>query len=174
MATELAKDQVEQLAFDVAQEYFNDEQLCIRYSITIGQLKHLRQQPAFIREVDEVKRVLEDGGEKFIYAARRKALGALKTLDKIRRHRDATLSQKAAAANAIIDVAGVKRAPNADAGAGIRLSIHTNLALGNENKGVYSIELKPAIEGEAQRIVEEAPRKLKKLARIVDDGSDLL
>lgn len=174
MSRELDKANVEALAFDVAQEYFTDEQLCIRYSITHGQLKHLKEQDAFRREVDEVKRILEDGGEQFTYKARKMALGALKTLDKIRRHPDSTLQQKAAVSNAIIDAAGVKKKPGEDQGGGVKLTIHTNLALGNENKGVYTIEAKREFAEDAQLIVDEAPKRLKRLARIVDDGSDLL
>jgi hypothetical protein len=174
MATQLVKEQIEALAFDIAQGYFNDQQMCIRYSITIGQLNHLREQDPFKREVDEVKRILEDGGEQFVYKARKMAVGALETLDEIRTDDDATNVQKAAAANAIIECAGVKKKPSDATGGGLRLSIHTNLNIGTEGKGVYVVEARPTYDNEAQGVIERAPRELKKLAKVVDDGRDLI
>lgn len=166
---------VEQLAFDVGAEYFSDAQLCLRYDLTLGQLQHIKGQTAFRKELDEVRRILEDGGEKFIYAARQAAMRALNTLDEINTNPDVPTSTRVRAAEGIIEVAGVKKvqAP----GEGQKIIINTNLAIGSGDKG-YTVVAK-ATHPEVPVMHEVAQKKLAALpvAKVRHDpmdGSDLV
>lgn len=153
--TTMTQETAEQLALDVATGYFNAHQLCVRYDLTLSQLAGIRKQPAFQKELMEVRRLLDDGGDQFVVKARRKAERALELLSSDLDNEEATIGQKQRAAVEIIEIAGLKKKKEEGEG-GFRLTINTNLALGGpqEAKGVYVLEAKaehPAAKGMIER-----------------------
>lgn len=177
---QMSSEVVQELAFDVGAGYFNDAQLCLRYDLTIGQLNNIRQQTAFKKELDEVRRVLEDGGDKFVFAARKAAMAALQTLQDIHTDVDAAASLRVRAAEGIIEVAGVKKVQQP--GEGQKIIINTNLSIGANAKGSYVIEAK-AHHPESQEMQTIATQAVAELPKIKTrkavahdplDGSDLV
>lgn len=155
----LTKEMTEAMAFDVAQGYFSDAQLCIRHRVTIRQLEQIKAQAEFQREVDEVKRTIEDGGEVLVYKARVLAEAALTALGNIIEDDEISAQTRAKAANDILDVAGVKRGRNASGpgtgDGGFRLTIETNLSMGTQEKGVYEVTAVP-VDPEIKRVEQTA------------------
>lgn len=162
---QLSTEVSEQLALDVAAGYFNDQQLCVRFDLSLAQLTAIKRQPAFQKELMEVRRILEDGGEQFVYQARRKAARALELLSDDMDNEEATVGQKQRAAVEIIEIAGLKKRKDEGDGGGLKLTINTNLALGGreETKGVYVLEAKsdhPAAAATVERALSRAGEDL--------------
>lgn len=145
MAKELSKGIAENLAFDVIQGYFNDQELCLRYDMTLGQLKAIRAQRSFRKLALDIKRDLEDNGERFKLKARRMSLGALKTLKELHSNPGMSGSTRYKAAMGVAELAGERKTAAPDQGVP-RMVINTNLTLsdGRDNKGVYSISIDTA------------------------------
>lgn len=148
---EMDPKEVEQLAFDVACAYFKDDQLCIRYDLTLTQLASVREQRPFLKAVDEVRRLLNDDGSEFVIAAKKMSMGALRALEEITNDKLTSDNARIKAAAGIFSMAKLLHLPtkNGDGAAVGSLIINTNLQLNQDPAGVYTIEAQaeaPAIE----------------------------
>lgn len=139
------------LAFDVACNYFSDEQLCNRYGLSLKQLTAVREQPSFQALVDENDRLLNDDGSEFLIKAKEYALDALRTLREIMLDSETAASTRKAAAESVLKFAGVSQKKEAGGeAAGPTLVINTNLALNQTPKGTYQVTAKPVNERPVQ------------------------
>lgn len=146
-------DQAEQMAFDVACGFFNDDQLCRRYGLSLDQLNAVKQQPGFLAIQDEQDRLLRDDGSEFLVKAKGYAGDALDSLWLLaRRARSETVRQKAAVS--LLEYARVPTGREVATGGsgGPTIVINTNLGLNQEPKGTYVAEVKPAM---AQRVADD-------------------
>lgn len=167
---EMEQKEVESLAFDVACGFFKDDQLLIRYDLELHQLASIKAQRAFLKEVDEVRRLLEDDGSEFTIAAKKISMNALNMLDDITSDKLANDTVRVKAAQSIFSMAKLLRLPPkvGDAPGAGTLVIHTNLQLNQNPNGVYSLESKPE-EGE---LIEAEYSEVADYVLV--DNSDLL
>lgn len=166
LARELSQTEAEALAFDVAVGYFDAEQLQRRYSISEAQLDRVLSQDAFLRFVDEQKRAIEEDGESFKLRARTAALKVIDSMERIAQDHHSPGTARVKAGEVILKAAGYEyMKPQQAAAQQIQpITIQTNLALGQQPKGTYTLEAKAEPEPE----VLEAPRYAE------EPGADLV
>lgn len=140
----LAIDKANELAFDVAAGFFDDRQLCVRYSLSPAQLKEVQESEQFLVMCDEHKRMLDDGGSDIRVYAREQSRLVVDTLVSMLVNDSTFAMARIKAAQMLLDVAGVKMQKPGDTGGGIQLVINTNLALGAQPGNVYTLEAKSA------------------------------
>tara|TARA_R110000772_G_scaffold86132_3_gene180526 strand:+ start:1548 stop:2099 length:552 start_codon:yes stop_codon:yes gene_type:complete len=150
---------VRQLAFDVANDYFTDEELCVRYDLTLGQLKFVAKQPSFNKSVLDTRQLLADDGKQLLLKAKEYVLDVLSMYKDIADDSDNTSATRMKAGDAIMELARVKVQPNniipIGGAGGVALHIHTNLNLGKDSiEGSYLAEAKMPSKKPVQEAVE--------------------
>jgi hypothetical protein len=138
---------VRQLAFDVANDYFTDEELCVRYDLTLGQLKYVAAQSSFSKAVLDTRQLLADDGKQLLLKAKEYVLDVLTMYKDIAEDSDNTPTTRMKAGDAIMELARVKVQPNnivpLSGAGGISLIINTNLSLGKDSlEGAYVAQAK--------------------------------
>lgn len=161
---EMSEDEVKQLAFDVACDFFKEDQLCTRYDLDVRQLRNIKKQQPFLKEVDEVKRLLADDGSEFVVLAKGMAKDCLNTCHDIAKDAAANDTSKINASKIIFGMARLNQLPAKGGESGVAgqgsLIIHTNLSLNQNPAGAYTLEAQPkpeAIEGEFSTEYVDAP-----------------
>lgn len=172
------REVVRQLAFDVANEYFSEEELCVRYDLTLGQLKFVRKQPAFNKAVLDLRQLLADDGKELLLKAKEYVLDVLSMYKAIVDDTDNTPATRMKAGDAIVELARVKVQPNnvipLGGGGGVALHIHTNLNLDQGAlEGAYvahakqpkAIPAEKAVDAEFVELEEPVPQNAAEAAR---------
>lgn len=138
----LSHDVVRQLSFDVANEFFTEEELCVRYDLTLGQLKYVQNQPSFKKHVLDTRQLLADDGKELRLQAKEYVMDVLKMYKDIVDDPDNSTNARMKAGDAIMEIARVKQLPNTQlpgGGGGFSLHLHTNLDLEGETlEGAYT------------------------------------
>lgn len=149
------EDAAEQLAFDVACGFFNDEQLCVRYGLALDVLEDIKQQGPFLALVDENRRLLEDDGSEFLIKAKKYAGDALDVLHDLANDEDMSGTVRQKSAVSLLEYARVRTGSKVEEGNKVApIIINTNLNLGTEKKGVYRIEAAPGPRPVQGRVIE--------------------
>lgn len=161
---------VRQLAFDVANDFFTEEELCQRYDLTLGQLKYVRKQPTFNKHVLDLRQLLADDGKELLLKAKEYVLDVLEMYKAIVDDTDNSTNARMKAGDSILELARVKVQPNNVVplgGGGVALHIHTNLNLGKDSlEGAY---LATAKKPKALPAEEAVDAEFVEMADPVDD-----
>jgi len=168
---EMPEDEVKQLAFDVGSGFFKDAQLCDRYDLDIRQLKHIKEQRPFKKQVDEVARLLQDDGSEFVVLAKGYAKNCLETCNEVATDPAASDASRIAASKVIFQMARLNVLPAKGEGGVSQgsLVINTNLSLNQSPVGAYTIE---AAAVQQQQVIEAEYVQIDDQDRI--DYGDLL
>lgn len=144
MADLLPVSVAEEMAKDVAVGFFDEEQLCRRYALSAKQLSAIASQPAFLRQVDEQKKRLEEDGADFKLAAREEAVDMLRMLSALAKSDGVAGLTRVKAAKEVITAAGFDYLrPQKEGGQTVvPIQINTNLSMGQQPGGTYTIEAK--------------------------------
>ncbi len=154
---EMPEKEVKQLAFDVACGFFKEDQLCTRFDLDIRQLRSIQQQRAFLKEVDEIRRLLNDDGSEYIIKAKSMVDDCLDAAHSIVQDTGTSDAARLKASQFITNIARVRTAPaKIEDGPSIgALIINTNLDLNQNPKGSYTIEAAPVQQAIEAEYVEE-------------------
>ncbi len=166
----LSREMVRQLAFDVANDFFTEEELCTRYDLTLGQVKYIKGQNSFHKHVLDLKHQLKDDGKELLLQAREYVADILRMYKEIADDPDNSTAARMKAGDAIMELARVKVAPqagmNLPGGGGGNLILYTNLAVEEDSlDGEYKLVAKgperrqkpEAIEAEYAEIEDDNP-----------------
>jgi hypothetical protein len=157
----MAKKEAKKLAFDVACGFFTEDQLLTRYNLSLSQLKNIKSQRAFMKQVDETNRLLKDDGSEFLIRAKEYAMEVLEAMHEIALDTSVGEANRIKAGEKIFGLAKLLHLPSkGDGGMVGSLLINTNLALNQLPEGSYQLEAKPVaqittLEGEFQRVNEK-------------------
>lgn len=130
---------VQQLAFEVALEYFAPEDLQLKFQLDPADYEQVVHHDDFRRAVADYRREIDDEGIAFKLRARKAAEDMLMVMYQIAHDADQKGADRIAAAKAVCEYAGYAK-PQEEAG-GVKLQIITNLALGQADTGqTYTIQ----------------------------------
>lgn len=136
--------QSEDLAYDVALQYFSDDVIAFRHQITVGELARIKSEPGFVALIfDQQKKIAADG-EQFRLKAAAHADKILEEMAAIAVDPDVAHSNRVKAAELVGRWAG-RDVRDGGAGAGqMQVVLTTNLSLGAiERVETYEIEVQP-------------------------------
>lgn len=139
-ALTLHGDVVRQLAFDDANDFFSDEELCVRYDLDIRQLKYVRSQPMFQKQVLDLKQTLADDGKMTMLQAKEYMPEVLTLYYDTMKDPDVGSGIRMKAADKIKELARVAGSHNGEIAqlpGGVGLIINTNLQLNTDLVGSY-------------------------------------
>jgi len=157
---ELSDKELADLAFDVAQEYFTDEQILRRHGLSLSQFRDIKEQPAFVRTVDDIVYGLQDDGAYLAVRARQHLEEILEFHVEVLNDPGVSLGMRQKSADKLLELARVRKVnTEAPGDSGFKLVIHTNLSLGDDSKeGAYRITAQPTqtVEGEFEEVPDFA------------------
>jgi|AntDeeMinimDraft_6_1070357.scaffolds.fasta_scaffold09301_3 hypothetical protein len=131
----------EELAFEVALEYFTPEDLQLKYDLPPDQYEHVTALPSFRKAVSEYRREIDDEGIAFRLRARRCADDILVEVYAMAFDEKLDAKDRLKAAEMICRYAGFETAKT-DGEGGVKLQIYTNLNLSSSTPDqTYTIEI---------------------------------
>jgi hypothetical protein len=136
--------QLSPLALDVACGFFSDSEIARRHGMTKYQFDQRMKSAVLRREVEDIKRQMNDDGAEIRLVARQWAAEAIATLGKIMTDEEVPTTTREKAATRILFFAGATPAASAKTPGDSQpiLVINTNLRLGADEKevpGTYSV-----------------------------------
>jgi hypothetical protein len=132
---------VQELAFEVALEYFPPEDLQLKFELTPSHFLHITSMPDFKRAVAAYRREIDDEGIAFRLRARKAAEGVLEEMYSMCFDQTLKAQDRLKAMEMLCKYAGFEtQKQNSDGG--VKLQIFTNLSLeGNTTGQTYEIEV---------------------------------
>lgn len=131
---------VQELAFEVALEYFAPEDLMLKFDLSQRQYEHVTGLPAFRKTVSDYRREIDDEGIAFRLRARKAAEDVLSELHAMAFDQTIEAKDRLKAIELICRYAGFEMKKEDDGG-GIKLQIYTNLNMRNDPGQTYTIEV---------------------------------
>lgn len=131
---------VQELAFEVALEYFAPEDLMLKFDLTRSQYERIVTTPAFRKVVGDYRKEIDDEGIAFRLRARKAAEDVLSELHAMAFNQAIDAKDRLKAIELICRYAGFEMKKE-DADGGIKLQIYTNLNMKNDPGQTYTIEV---------------------------------
>lgn len=141
MTHEVSTNWVEELAFEVALEYFAPEDLQLKFELSPQRYQRITSVPEFKRAVADYRREIDDEGIAFKLRARKCAELMLEEIHEMAFDQRVDAKTRLEAMKTMCHYAGYDM-KTAEDGGGIKVQIISNLSLNDQNpQGVYTIEM---------------------------------